>query len=120
MSLSDVQWEFLLDVAELITYAEINGYKLTGGELKRTKYQQAEYVLSGKSQTMASDHLRSLAIDFNIFFDVDGDGDKEYTATTTDPVSVCRSLGDYWKSLHHDNGWGGDWGWDTPHFFRKF
>lgn len=117
MSLSDIQWEFLLDVAELIVYADIKGFKLTGGELKRTTYQQAEYVRRGKSKTLASDHLRSLAIDFNIFFDVDKDGDKDLTYD----ADVSRCLGNYWCSLDPDNYWGGNFrgGWDAPHFGRK-
>jgi hypothetical protein len=121
MGLSDTQWEFLQDVAELIVYAELKGYKLTGGELKRTVEQQKLYVKSGRSKTMNSDHLKSLAIDFNIFYDYDNDGDKDYTGSLDNAVDICEDLGDYWKYLHPDNYWGGDWENfpDTPHFGRK-
>ena len=119
MGLSDVQWEFVKDLSKLIVYAESKGYKLTQGEGKRTVYQQAEYVRTGKSQTMNSDHLVGLAKDFNIFFDYDGDGDKDYTGNLSNAREVCQDLGDFWKSLNAKNYWGGDWGWDTPHFGRK-
>ena len=119
MSLSDIQWEFLRDVARLIFFAEENGYKLAGKELQRDILTQKRYLKLGKTKTLNSDHLDGLAIDFAIFKDTDGDGDKDYTATVKNPVDVCRSLGDYWKSLNPRNYWGGDWGWDTPHFGRK-
>jgi hypothetical protein len=113
MTLSDTQWEFLKHVAELIIYAEAMGFKLTGGDLKRSHLQQQQYVQTGASKTLDSDHLRGLAIDFNIFFDEDGDGKKGYLEGDATP------LGTYWKGLHPDNYWGGDWGWDKPHFGRK-
>lgn len=131
MSRSQKQWEFLQDVALLINYAKSKGFKLTGGELKRPLAMQllyyygkaidlvrgVLYLIAGKkrTKTLNSDHLKSLAIDFNIFFDVDNDGDKDLTYD----AEVSRCLGDYWKSLHPDNYWGGDWGWDAPHFGRK-
>lgn len=119
-TLSDIQWEFIKHLAILVAYADIRGFKLTGGEFKRTVYQQTEYVATGKSKTMLSDHLYALAQDYNIFFDYDNDGDKDYTGGLPDVVAICQELGDFWKSLHPDNYWGGDWGWDTPHFGRKY
>jgi len=119
MKLSDIQWEFLRDVAVLIQYAERKKYKLTGGELRRSRAQQQIHVEAGRSKTLDSDHLRALAIDLNIFFDVDSDGDMDYTGAVPNAVEVCRDLGEFWKSLNENNYWGGDWGWDTPHFGRK-
>ena len=119
MSLSNTQWEFTRDIAKLILYAEWRGYKLTDAGGKRTEYQQAEYLRTGKSKTMNSDHLIGLAQDFNIFFDHDGDGDKDYTGALPNAKEVCQVLGDFWCSLNHKNYWGGAWGWDCPHFGRK-
>lgn len=121
MSLSDIQCEFMWDVAKLLTYAQENGYKITGGELKRTRAQQEIYVSQGKSKTMDSDHLNGLAIDLNIFYDYDGDGDKDYIGTMSkqDAMSVSEDLCEYWKSLNPKNYSGRDWGWDIPHFGRK-
>ena len=115
--LSDIQWEFLRHVSALIVFADLKGFKLTGGELKRTMLQQRQYLREGKSETLNSDHLVSLAIDFNLFFDYDNDGDKDYLGAKG--AEVAKELGEYWKFLHPDNYWGGDWGWDSPHFGRK-
>lgn len=131
MTLSDKQWLFLQNVAKLIEYAQIKGYKLTGGELKRPGAMQLLYFF-GKdlkrvgnilklepakklSKTLKSDHLNALAIDLNVFYDIDGDGTKEYAPSK----EITQDLGDFWKSLHVNNYWGGDWGWDTPHFGMK-
>jgi hypothetical protein len=128
MSKSDKQWIFLQNVALLILFAKEQGFKLTGGELKRTTSQQLLYlfgktleavsgflrVTTGRklTKTMKSDHLNAMAIDLNIFYDIDGDGKKDYNP----PKEISKILGEKWKSYHSDNYWGGDWGWDTPHF----
>ncbi|WP_456322096.1 M15 family metallopeptidase [Hydrogenimonas sp.] len=133
MSLSSVQWDFLQDVAKLIEFAKENGYKLTGGELYRTTTQQAAYVYgiglevhSGivktvrdkkRSTTMDSQHLKRLAIDFNVFKDLDGDGYKDLTYKKED----VQLLGDFWESIRPENEWGGNWDSfkDIPHFQRN-
>ena len=110
MSLSDEQWEFLQDVAELIRFARDRGYKMTGGELLRTPEQQELYYRQGKSKTMSSFHLKKLAID--LFLIKDGRlGTRE----------EMRPLGQYWESLSPGvNRWGGNFkGFiDAPHFER--
>lgn len=108
MSLSDKQWLFLQDVADLIKYAKDNNIKLTGGELYRTLDQQILYVEAGKSQTTKSNHLRRLAIDFNFFID----------GSLTYKKEDVQILGDYWESLRSGNSWGGNWKsfQDVPHF----
>jgi len=108
--LSDEQWEFLKDVSKLIQYANENGYKLTGGELYRTMYQQRYYVANGLSWTYNSYHLKRLAIDLNLF--VDG----KYTTKCKD----YEPLGEYWESLNPKNKWGGSWhSKDCPHLERR-
>lgn len=110
MSLSDKQWEFLKDVANLINYAEELDYKLTAGEIYRTRYQQRRYIATGRSQTMNSKHLKRLAIDLNLFIE----GDLTYDF---DDFEV---LGNYWESLNENNVWGGRWKFkDTNHFQRN-
>ena len=114
MKLSEKQRIFTRNIAKLIVYAYQNGFELTFGEAFRTNEQQMIYVQTGKSQTMNSNHLRRLAIDFNIF----KDGNLTYKWEDIKP------LGDYWESLHTLNRWGGDWNkndkkdgfLDTPHF----
>ena len=107
-TLSDKQWIFLKNVARLIDYADSIGFKLTGGELQRTLYQQKEYMRQGRSQTMNSKHLKKLAIDLFTFID----GDLTWSKSAIQP------LGDYWESLDNRNEWGGNWKsiHDTVHF----
>ena len=111
MSLSNEQWLFLQDVSSLITYAKDKGYKLTGGELYRTKEQQDIYVKEGKSKTYNSNHLKRLAIDFNLFVD----GDIIWSKS-----DEWIELGNYWESLNDENKWGGNYNsfTDLPHFER--
>jgi len=61
------QQAFLLDVAKLIVFCSKQGWVVTGGELWRTPEQQTIYVQTGRSKTMASNHLRRCAIDLNFF-----------------------------------------------------
>lgn len=99
MSLRKEQSIFLKNIAKLILWAFENGYELTGGELQRTMYQQRKYIQEGKSKTLRSRHLSKKALDLNLFID------GKYVADT----DSHRPLGEYWKSLHPKNRWGGDW-----------
>lgn len=93
MTRSDSQWQFLQDVALLITYAKRLGMKLTGGPL----YRDPDYndFIGG---TANSNHLRRQAIDLNLF-----DGQ-----TFLQDTESHRPLGEFWKSLDSANRWGGD------------
>jgi len=123
MTLRETQSEFIIDVAKLIFWANDNGYKLTGGELYRTKNQQFLYyygfnllfdgflkLVKGKrrSKTMSSKHLNRLAIDLNLFIN----GRLTYNREDYKP------LGEYWESLNPKNVWGGRFD-DTDHFQRN-
>ena len=111
MSLNQEQAAFLLDACKLIQYATEQGWTVTGGELYRTPEQQEIYLKTGRSKTMASNHLKRCAIDLNFF----KDGKLVYDIPTLKPV------GDYWESLHPCNSWGGNWSSfkDVPHFERR-
>jgi len=112
MTLSDQQFLFLRDVVKLLQNIFSCGYKVTGGELKRTMYQQKEYVRIGKSWTMNSDHIKQMAIDLNIFIDGELTYDKE----------KLKHIGDFWESLSPQNYWGGKWEGkkcDVPHFGKR-
>ena len=111
-----IQNEFLGHLADLIKHIQASGYIVTGGELWRTKEQQQVYVLTGKSRTMDSMHLKRLAIDLN-FFEVMPDGTPKLTWKKMD----IKPFGDYWEGLHPDNRWGGNFKTllDTGHFERR-
>jgi peptidoglycan L-alanyl-D-glutamate endopeptidase CwlK len=105
------QAAFLKDVILLLQKANELGFTVTGGELFRTPEQQQIYVKTGRSTTMASNHLRRCAIDLNIFKD----------NTLVYDIEILRPLGEYWRSLNSKNDWGGFWKSfkDVPHFERK-
>jgi hypothetical protein len=115
MTLSDAQWMFLKDIARLILWAADHGWKLTGGEFKRTEAQEKIYVAEGKSRTMNSKHLESMALDFQ------GIWPPGATAPIQDRKHA-EPLGIYWESLSTKNVWGGRWKTldDSPHFQRSF
>lgn len=107
MTLRQKQSIFLFNIAKLIQWAFKQGWELTGGELYRTKEQQAIYVKQGLSQTMNSKHLTRLAIDLHLFID----GKYQQSAEPYKP------LADYWISLHTDNIAGYYWTFkDAGHF----
>lgn len=111
MSLVAEQAAFLLDACKLIEYATSLGFVVTGGELARTAEQQQIYVKTGRSKTMASNHLRRLAIDLNFFLA----GQLCYD------IEKLRPIGEFWQGLSPKNFWGGFWKSfkDVPHFERR-
>ncbi len=112
MSLVSEQAAFLLDVTKLINFATDEGWVVTGGELWRTLEQQALHLKNGKSKTMASQHLKRLAIDLNFFWQ----GKVIWDAGLIKPIGV------YWESLNPRNKWGGHFKTfvDAPHFERQY
>ena len=111
MTLSKHQQIFSQNIALLILRANGMGINLTFGEAYRTKYQQAEYLRTGKTKTMNSNHLKRLAVDFNFFIG----GQLTYNK------AALQELGDYWESIDPLNRWGGNFKsfTDTPHFERN-
>ncbi len=106
MTLLEKQMKF----AELLTYFLYRlfelGYRVTFGEVWRTKEQQEIYVKKKLSKTMNSKHLERLAVDLNFF------KDGKWLAERDELVEV----GQVWKSMDQECVWGGDWGWDGGHF----
>lgn len=111
MSLSQEQAAFLVDACKLIQYATEQGWMVTGGELYRTPEQQEIYLKTGRSKTMASNHLKRCAIDLNFFKDGKLVWDRQQLAP----------IGAYWESLNSKNRWGGNFKSliDVPHFERN-
>jgi hypothetical protein len=109
--LSTQQQIFTGHVARLIIYAHTLGIELTFGEAYRTEYQQKEYLRTGKSKTMNSNHLRRLAVDFNFFIKGQLVWDHK----------LITELGEFWEALDTKNRWGGNFNnfKDTPHFERN-
>ena len=101
MAKSDLQWEFLQRVAVLVQHTELLGHKMT---MSRGYASEAANAADGGHPESA--HLHRLAIDLNLFVN------NEYV---TGDHPVWHELGDFWKSLHPEARWGGDWR-DYNHF----
>lgn len=97
MTLGERQRVFTRLVAKLIEHAYETGYGLTFGEAYRTPEQAALNAKTGKG-IASSLHGMRLAIDLNLF------RDGKFLANSEDH----RPLGEYWKTLHPDCCWGGD------------
>jgi hypothetical protein len=109
VSLVAEQAAFLLDMCKLVQKATEMGWTVTGKELQRTIEQQQIYVKTGKSKTMNSNHIRCCAIDLYFF----------QNGKPVIDSKQLKPLGEFWCSLHPKNEWGGNWGWDVPHFERR-
>ncbi|MFG6464494.1 glycoside hydrolase family 19 protein [Roseateles sp. DXS20W] len=107
---------FLLHVCELVKKAGELGFSASAGELYRTPEQQALHVRNGRSTTMASQHLKRLAIDLNFFRDA-----PDGRPLLISDVETLRPIGQFWEGLDAANRWGGNWTTfkDTPHFERR-
>lgn len=97
MTLREQQCLFAQLVAKLILWANDNGMQVTFGEAWRTPEQAKRNAASGAG-IRNSLHCDRLAVDLNLF--VGG--------VFIDSTEGHRRLGDYWKSLHLNCRWGGD------------
>lgn len=97
MTLGQKQRLFTRYVARLIEFAYANGYELTFGEAYRTPEQASLNAQKGTGIRNSLHQLR-LAIDLNLF------KDGKYLTRSEDH----KPLGEFWKSLHPDCCWGGD------------
>ncbi|HBH13809.1 MAG TPA: hypothetical protein DDX29_11980 [Clostridiales bacterium] len=88
---------FAKNIARLIIYLNTKGYEVTFGEAQRTQEQAELYARQGKGSKY-SNHIIRLAIDLMLFR-----GDI-YLKSCAD----YQIAGDFWKSLHSLNRWGGD------------
>lgn len=103
MSLRELQNEFATAVADLILFAQGEGFTLSLGECWRSP---EECIRRGFADSLHGDRL---AIDLNLFID------GEYQTTT----AAHAPLGEYWKSLHELARWGGDFG-DGNHYSFEY
>lgn len=93
MTLNEKQQLFVSLIAQLITWANDKGYRLTFGEAYRTP-EQAKLNAKSGAGIANSLHTQRLAVDFNLF--INGEWQTKSEA--------FLPLGEYWESL------GGSWG----------
>lgn len=97
VTLGDKQRLFTRLVGLLIEFAYQQGYELTLGEAYRTPEQAKAHAKAGKG-IANSLHTMRLAIDLNLF------KDGVFLTQSEDHAP----LGVFWKSLHPECCWGGD------------
>jgi hypothetical protein len=97
MSLSERQRLFSKMVGYLIEEIYKQGNEVTFGEAWRTP-QQAQWNAEHGLGIAHSLHIERLAIDLNLF----------KGGVLTNNAEDYKPYGDYWKTLHPDNNWGGD------------
>lgn len=99
MSLRKEQSEFVKCIGSLIEYAYSKNYELTFGDAYRDPRVHGPWGRKESYSSAYSVHKMKLACDFNLF--VDNKYIQNYHAAWDD-------LGSYWKSLHKNACWGGD------------
>lgn len=98
MTLGEKQRLFTRLTGMLIEYAYKNGYELTYGDAYRDPRVHGEAGTKKSYSSAHSVHKQRLAVDFNLF-----KGGQYLTSS-----EAHRPLGEFWKSLHPDCRWGGD------------
>jgi hypothetical protein len=114
-TLGQLQRKFTLMVANLIQYAYSRGYELSFGDAYRDPRLHGDVGVKLGYGHPKSCHKVRLAIDLNLFADIDADGDLDYV--TSSEVQAYKELGEYWESL------GGTWGGrfnDANHFSLSY
>jgi hypothetical protein len=109
MTANEMQHTFLGNVAILIRWMQSHykGFWVLGGELWRTP-EQAKYNASIGKGSGNSLHISRLAIDVPMV-----DREKKLLVMSSE---FYRPAGEFWKSLHPMNRWGGDIPNDGNHF----
>lgn len=98
MTLGQKQRLFTQLAAKLIQHAYAQGYELTLGDAYRDPRVHGDMGAKKSYSSANSSHKERLAIDLNLF--------KNGAYLTTSEAH--KPLGDYWKTLHPDCRWGGD------------
>lgn len=98
MTLGQKQRLFTQLIGHLIAYAYANGFELTFGDAYRDPRVHGDLGTKKSYSSAGSVHKERLAVDFNLF--------KDGVFQTT--TEAHKTLGAYWKSLHPECRWGGD------------
>ncbi len=111
MTLSGAQREFALDVSHLIQHIFNQGYTCTFGDAYRSPRAHGGMGEKGPYGRARSAHKQRLAIDLNLF------KKGNYLMHTEDHAP----FGKYWKTLHSDNRWGGEFeSPDGNHYSKRY
>ena len=112
MTLGDAQREFSRHIVYLKIHMLAMGYEFTDGDAYRDERAHGAYGKKASYSSAESQHKLRLANDINLF------KDRKYLTETSDH----QLFGTYWKAIHPDNVWGGDFKRtrkDGNHYERK-
>ena len=98
LTLGQKQRLFAKLVPRLIDFAYSQGYELTLGDAYRDPRVHGDIGAKKSYSSANSSHKDRLAIDLNLF------KDGVYLTSS----EAHKPLGEFWKSLHPDCRWGGD------------
>lgn len=103
MTLGEKQRLFARLVPRLLDKAHELGCEITFGDLYRDPRLHGAVGEKKGYGHPRSAHKNRLAIDLNLFDDIDNDGDLDYLAMT----EHHRPLGEWWEKQHELCRWGG-------------
>ena len=98
MTLGEKQRVFTLLIAKLVAFAYSEGFELTFGDAYRDPRVHGAVGVKKTYSSANSVHKDRLAVDFNLF------KNGKFLTSSEDH----KALGAYWKTLHEDCRWGGD------------
>lgn len=111
MSLGTAQREFAFHIACLIQHIYTQGHAVTFGDAYRSPKAHGGMGEQGPYGRARSAHKQRLAVDLNLF------KDGQYL----DDTASHEPFGAYWKALHPDNVWGGEFtNPDGNHYSRRY
>ena len=111
MTLGSTQREFTRNIGYLIEHIYASGYECTFGDAYRDPRSHMGMGFKGPYGRANSAHKQRLAVDLNLFFK------GRYLRHT----KAHAPFGDYWKALHPDHVWGGDFkSNDSNHYSRRY
>jgi hypothetical protein len=103
MTLGEKQKLFMRLLPRLIDKAHEMGFEIAGGDLFRDpRVHGAIGVKLGYGHPRSA-HKNKLAIDLNLFKDIDSDGDLDFLEKT----EFHRPLGEWWEKQNELCRWGG-------------
>lgn len=102
-TLRQKQSRFVVASARLILKADELGLKLSWGDAYRDPRTNGKAGVKMGYGHPKSAHKLRLAVDLNLFKDVDGDGDEDFLGAT----EHHRVLGEWWEAQGSDHRWGG-------------
>lgn len=103
MTLDEKQELFMRLLPRLLDKAHEMGFRIRGGDLFRDPRVHGEIGEKKGYGHPRSAHKNKLAIDLNLFKDIDNDGDMDFLEKT----EFHRPLGEWWEQQHEFARWGG-------------